>query len=205
MLSKNQTKRITSLKQKKYRLQERVFSVEGIKSVREFLTAGVAFEAIYSSSPDFIEKTSADFNIPVIAISDKQLEKITALKSPQQVLGLFKIPEQKPIKEVGITVALDDIRDPGNLGTIIRLCDWYGVTDLVCSEATVDCYNPKVVQATMGSLSRVQVHYTSLESFLQEEKRPVFGTFMDGTNLYRTTVIKDAIILWVMKPMVYRQ
>lgn len=195
MLSKNQTKRITSLKQKKYRLQERVFSVEGIKSVREFLTAGVAFEAIYSSSPDFIEKTSADFNIPVIAISDKQLEKITALKSPQQVLGLFKIPEQKPIKEVGITVALDDIRDPGNLGTIIRLCDWYGVTDLVCSEATVDCYNPKVVQATMGSLSRVQVHYTSLESFLQEEKRPVFGTFMDGTNLYRTTVIKDAIIL----------
>jgi len=195
VLSKNQTKRITSLKQKKYRQQEGVFCVEGTKSVLEFLNSDIKVEAIYSSSTNFIKKVATDFNIQVTQVSNTQLEKISSLKSAQQVLGLFKIPEQKTIKKTGITVALDDIRDPGNLGTIIRLCDWYGITDLVCSAATVDCYNPKVVQATMGSLSRIKVHYVSLESFLKKEQRPVFGTFMDGTNLYRTESVKDAVML----------
>jgi len=195
VLSKNQTKRITSLKQKKYRQQEGVFCVEGIKSILEFLIADIEVEAIFSSNIDFIDKVSTNFDIQITEVSNVQLGKISSFKTPQQVLGLFKIPKQKAIKEMGVTVALDDLRDPGNLGTIIRLCDWYGISDLVCSETTVDCYNPKVVQATMGSLSRIRVHYVSLESFLKKEKRPIFGTFMKGSNLYQEELISNAVLL----------
>jgi TrmH family RNA methyltransferase len=110
-------------------------------------------------------------------------------------LAVFKIPKAKEMVEKGLIVALDDVRDPGNLGTIIRLCDWFGIETLFCSEESVDIYNPKVVQATMGSISRVNVVYGNLETFLSQTKLPIFGTFMDGNNIYQEELPKEGIII----------
>ena len=107
----------------------------------------------------------------------------------------FRIPEEKPVVESGLILALDDIRDPGNLGTILRLSDWFGISHVVCSNETVDIYNPKVVQATMGSITRVNVIYTDLEAFLDQTELPVFGTFMDGANIYEQKLPENGIIV----------
>jgi TrmH family RNA methyltransferase len=108
---------------------------------------------------------------------------------------LFKIPKDKPKSNSGLIIALDDIRDPGNLGTIIRLCDWFGVEQIVCSEQTVDVYNPKVVQATMGSISRVNISYLDLEKYLKRHNLPIFGTFMDGKNVYKEELPQEGILV----------
>ena len=131
----------------------------------------------------------------VHAISEVELKKISALTTPNTCLAVFKIPKVKEMVEKGLIVALDDVRDPGNLGTIIRLCDWFGIETLFCSEESVDIYNPKVVQATMGSISRVNVVYGNLETFLSQTKLPVFGTFMDGKNIYQEELPKEGIII----------
>ena len=117
------------------------------------------------------------------------------MNTPNNCLAIFKIPKEKPILEEGLMVALDDIRDPGNLGTILRLCDWFGISQLVCSEQTVDIYNPKVVQATMGSIARVTVNYLNLNAFIEKTTLPVFGTFMDGKNIYGENLPKEGIIV----------
>ena len=129
-------------------------------------------------------------------ISEGDLNKISALANPNNCLAIFKMPKPKSIIDKGLIVALDDIRDPGNLGTIMRLCDWFGIEQLVCSENSVDVYNPKVVQATMGSISRVNVNYIDLESFLQKTKLPVFGTFMDGTIIYKELLPEEGIVVF---------
>ena len=131
----------------------------------------------------------------VHAITEAELKKISALTTPNTCLAVFKIPKAKEMVEKGLIVALDDVRDPGNLGTIIRLCDWFGIETLFCSEESVDIYNPKVVQATMGSISRVNVVYGNLEAFLLQTKLPVFGTFMDGKNIYQEKLPKEGIII----------
>ena len=131
----------------------------------------------------------------VYAISESELQKISALTTPNTCLALFKIPAAVSFEEKGLIVALDDVRDPGNLGTIIRLCDWFGIKTLFCSEESVDVYNPKVVQATMGSISRVNIVYGNLEHLLSETKLPVFGTFMNGKNIYNETLPKEGIIV----------
>lgn len=110
-------------------------------------------------------------------------------------MAVFKIPKEKQILTTGLIVALDSIRDPGNLGTILRLCDWFGIQQLICSKETVDIYNPKVVQATMGSLARVQVSYVDLYHFLAQTAIPIFGTFMEGANIYRTNLPQEGIIV----------
>jgi TrmH family RNA methyltransferase len=110
-------------------------------------------------------------------------------------LAVFKIPKAKEMNKSGLILALDDVRDPGNLGTIIRLCDWFDIETLFCSDETVDIYNPKVVQATMGSISRVNVVYGDLENFLVKTKLTVFGTFMDGKNIYQESLPKEGIIV----------
>src|SRR5690606_4682794 len=109
---------------------------------------------------------------------------ISALSTPNNCLAVFRIPEEKRVETSGLIIALDNVRDPGNMGTILRLCDWFGVTQLVCSEETVDIYNPKVVQATMGSISRVNATYLDLENFIKNSTLPIYGTFMDGENIY---------------------
>ncbi|MEL0457509.1 RNA methyltransferase [Flavobacteriaceae bacterium SZ-1-7] len=189
MLSKNQIKLITSLNQKKYRQQHGLFVAEGVKTIKELLQSNLQLHALY---------TTAAFNIDAkdeVLISEKDLKRISFLKTPNTALAIFKIPAAKPIEDNALIVALDAVRDPGNLGTIIRLCDWFGVKDLVCSNETVDCYNPKVVQATMGSITRVNISYLDLKTFLMTNKSPVFGAFMEGENVYPKQLPQNAVLV----------
>ncbi|MEC8682191.1 MAG: TrmH family RNA methyltransferase, partial [Bacteroidota bacterium] len=178
MVSKSQIKLITSLSQKKYRQQHGLFVVEGIKGIQEFLDSHYTLHSLYALK-GYFEAQNA------IEIAEAALKKISFLKTPQKALAVFEIPKLSSEKEAGFQLVLDDVRDPGNLGTLIRLCDWYGIKTLVCSQQTVDCFNPKVVQATMGSLTRVKVHYTNLDTYLSGQTLPVYGAFMDGENVYR--------------------
>lgn len=191
MVSKNQIKLITSLQQKKYRKQEQLFFAEGVKVVQELLHSNFELQDLFTIKQDFLTVPKDK----VHAISEAELKKISALTTPNTCLAVFKIPKAKEMVEKGLIVALDDVRDPGNLGTIIRLCDWFGIETLFCSEESVDIYNPKVVQATMGSISRVNVVYGNLEAFLSQTKLPVFGTFMDGKNIYQEELPKEGIII----------
>ena len=191
MVSKNQIKLITSLQQKKYRKQEQLFFAEGVKVVQELLHSNFELQDLFTTKQDFLTVPKNK----VHAISEVELKKISALTTPNTCLAVFKIPKVKEMVEKGLIVALDDVRDPGNLGTIIRLCDWFGIETLFCSEESVDIYNPKVVQATMGSISRVNVVYGNLETFLSQTKLPIFGTFMDGKNIYQEELPKEGIII----------
>ncbi|WP_299228549.1 RNA methyltransferase [uncultured Psychroserpens sp.] len=186
-ITKNEIKLIRALQQKKVRNQEQLFIVEGIKGVREFLNSHFELYKLFS--------TESIFDIDTTLISEQDLQKISALKSPNTTLAIFRKPMEQPIRESGLLIALDDVRDPGNLGTIIRLCDWYGIEHLICSLETVDCYNSKVVQATMGSLTRVYVHYINLGDFLKQTKLNVFGTFMNGDNIYSETLPNEGVII----------
>lgn len=191
MVSKNQIKLITSLQQKKYRKQEQLFFAEGVKVVQELLNSNFELQDLFTTKQDFLTVSKNK----VHAISEAELKKISALTTPNTCLAVFKIPKAKEMIEKGLIVVLDDVRDPGNLGTIIRLCDWFGIETLFCTEESVDIYNPKVVQATMGSISRVNVVYGNLESFLSQTKLPVFGTFMDGKNIYQEKLPKEGVII----------
>ncbi len=191
MVSKNQIKLITSLQQKKYRKQHELFFAEGIKVIQELLNSN--FELYHLYSVDAIFDTLPQNKVTLI--SEAELKKISALTTPNTCLALFRIPEEKPVVESGLILALDDIRDPGNLGTILRLSDWFGISHVVCSNETVDIYNPKVVQATMGSITRVNAVYTDLEAFLEKTELPVFGTFMDGANIYEQKLPENGIIV----------
>ncbi len=196
VVSKNTIKRITSLGQKKYRQRERVFVAEGIKVVHELLHSDLELVELYAEDVSAFAKALQNKNQAIVEeVSAAELKKITFLKTAQKAVATFRMPEAAQLDRSGLTLLLDDVRDPGNLGTIIRLCDWFGIKQLVCSIGTVDCYNPKVVQATMGSLTRVDVVYTSLEEYLENDSRKVFGTFMDGTNVYTTSLPAEGIII----------
>ena len=191
MLSKNQLKFIRSLKKKKFRQTHQLFLAEGIKVVEELIKSPFIVHQLYAT-----ESYSNTLNVlDIQRISDKELGLVSDFSSPNQILGIFEIPKSKDLAKEGITVVLDEINDPGNLGTIIRLCDWFGVSQLVCSENTVDCYNQKVVQASMGSLTRVSVNYVDLVSFLTNEKRTIYGTFLKGENIYSSKLEKNAVIV----------
>ena len=191
MVSKNQIKLITSLQQKKFRNEEKLFFAEGLKVIQELLNSNFELQHLFTTQNDFDAVASFQKTI----ITDSELKKISALANANSCLAVFKIPKSKPIVPKGIILVLDDIRDPGNLGTVLRLCDWYGIEQLICSPSTVDIYNPKVVQATMGSISRVNVNYIDLDLFLKETTLPIFGTFMDGQNIYKETLPKQGIII----------
>jgi TrmH family RNA methyltransferase len=191
MVSKNQIKLITSLQQKKYRTVNKLFFAEGVKVIQELLDSNFELEHLYSTQNDFEAVVTSKKSL----IHDTDLRKISALATANTCLAVFKIPLEKKINETGLIVALDSIRDPGNLGTILRLCDWFGVNEIVCSKETVDLYNPKVVQATMGSIARVNVSYVDLNFFISATDLPVFGTFMDGTNIYKTTLPQEGIVV----------
>ena len=191
MLSKNQVKLIQKLHQKKYRNELNLFIVEGKKSINEFLQAGytpqllIATEAFTASVPQHL----------ITSVSKDELRKVSTLQNPDEGLAVFEQPKHKGILQEGVIVALDNVQDPGNLGTIIRLCDWFGVETLLCNTQTVDCYNPKVVQATMGSLTRVAVHYLDLAAFLTTTALPVYTMDLEGENLYTATFPKDCILI----------
>lgn len=191
MLSKNQIKLITSLRQKKYRLQHQLFVVEGKKAILEFLNSKLQLSQLFTTTLEFDVS-----DVLQTTITPKELNTISFLKTPNVALAVFEISKPKPMDFSNLIVALDDVRDPGNLGTIIRLCDWFGVKDLVCNLKTVDCCNPKVIQATMGSITRVNVSYLDLESFLSAQKgMQKFGAFIDGETIYNLKLPNSGILV----------
>ncbi len=190
MLSKSTISFLTSLSQKKYRDLHGLFVAEGQKLVSE-LRSRMKPHAVYTT----------DKGIDGEQISEAEMKKISFLKTPSPVLGVFRIPQNEapalPQKNE-LVLALDGVQDPGNLGTIIRLCDWFGIGTLLCSPNTADCYNPKVVQATMGAIAHVRVAYAALPDFLQKAAAsgiPVYGTFLEGKNIYTENINNQGIIV----------
>lgn len=200
MLSKSQISLLKSLQHKKDRTEHGLFLVEGYKSVIEFINSQYHIEAIYctaSFNPKVL-KLSQKINLSEISVSD--MEKISSLKAPQEIAALVKIPVWPPLNNAKLkqkfSIVLDGIQDPGNMGTIIRTADWFGIHDIICSEDTVDAYNPKVVQASMGSLSRINVHYTTLTAVLPQIGLPVFGAMLNGENIYHTDFGAEGLIVF---------
>lgn len=199
MLSKSQVSFLKSLQQKKFRSEHGVFLVEGHKSVNEFIDSDYQIETIYHTYnfETNLLKLSRKINFQGISLND--LEKISSLKTPQDVMAQVKIPSwptlNNAILQKKFSIVLDGIQDPGNMGTIIRTADWFGIKNIICSTDTVDVYNPKVVQATMGSLARINIYYTDLEVFLTKIQLPVFGAMLDGSNIYATDFGSEGLIV----------
>jgi len=191
MLSKNQVKLIQKLQQKKYRNELNLFIVEGKKSIVEFLQAGYRLELLIATE---VFATALNGQ-PITLVSKEELRKVSSFKNPDEGLAIFHQRQHKGILQEGVILALDNVQDPGNLGTLIRLCDWFGIETLICNSQTVDCYNPKVVQATMGSLTRVAVHYVDLAGFLATCALPLYAMDLDGENLYTTEFPEDCVLI----------
>ena len=189
MISKSQIKLIRSLQQKKYRSKLKLFVAEGPKVINELLTAKFKLHSLYVTVEDLFTDVNSEI------ISDEEISKISFLKNANNSVAVFTIPEQKKPKKEGITLLLDSIRDPGNLGTIIRLSDWFNVSNIICSSDSVDCFNPKVIQATMGSISRVSISYCDLTKYLSLNDLPVYAGTMDGKNIYKEKLPENAIVI----------
>ena len=195
MISKNQIKLIRSLELKKNRRRENLFVAEGPKVVGDLLQAGYVPHSIFSTT----ERPDAQL------ITEEELRRISFLQHPQEVLALFHIPEQSSDnihqtsairhQPSSLALALDGVQDPGNVGTIIRIADWFGIDTIYCSPDTADVYNPKVVQATMGSLAHVHIIYCDLLELFAHCQCPVYGTLLDGKNIYEQPLSADGIIV----------
>ena len=189
MITKNQIKLIRSLSQKKNRKKHKLFVAEGSKVVDELLASNLELDSIYSIETKY-EEYGCFFKI-----STEKLSMISNLKTPNNVLAVFKIPRLKDIDFSKNIVALENISDPGNLGSIIRLCDWFGIDDLICSLDTVDCYNPKVIQATMGSISRVNITYYDFNLLIKKSNNLVLAD-LNGTTIKNYNFKKNQIIFF---------
>ena len=195
MISKNQIKFIKQLELKKYRQREGLFVAEGPKVVGDLMTR-YRPTAVYATD-DYTPPGAAE----VQRISDDELRKVSFLQHPQQVVALFPLPSHQmlpsSVSTTELTLALDGVQDPGNLGTIIRIADWFGINRIVCSEETADAWNPKVVQATMGSIARVDISYTDLPAWIdqQPEGTPVYGTLLDGDDIYAQELSEGGVII----------
>jgi TrmH family RNA methyltransferase len=199
MLSKSQISFIKSLHQKKYRKESGIFIIEGIKSITEFINSKYQINSIYYTAACFSLLPKNNPNIQLFEVTDTELAKISTLQTPQGKLALVNIPVQQKIDSKSLrnlfSLVLDDIQDPGNFGTIIRTADWFGIKNIICSGNTVELYNPKTVQATMGSLCRINIFYTNLDSFFRDNTLPIFGALLDGNNIYKTQWGKEGLIL----------
>lgn len=187
MISKNQQKLIRGLELKKFRRREQLFVAEGPKVVGDLVKAGYTPQALFSTT----EQPGAQL------VTEDELRHISFLQHPQQVLALFPLPEpelEQP-QPGSLYLALDGVQDPGNLGTIIRLADWFGIGTIYCSEDTADAWAPKVVQATMGSIARVKVIYTNLGDLLDNTTLPIYGTLLDGNDIYQEKLTAEGIIV----------
>jgi TrmH family RNA methyltransferase len=202
MLSKNQIKHLTSLRQKKYREENGQFIAEGSKTVTDLLESNFNVLSIYAL-PGWIKENDLllqNHNGGVFPVTEGELSRISNLTTPNQVLAQIEIHThtfETAKLEHELVLVLDDISDPGNLGTIIRIADWFGINYIICSEFSVDVYNPKVIQATMGSVSRVNVHYAYLGGFLKELPftPKVYGTMLEGENIYETDLSPEGFII----------
>lgn len=200
-ISKNQMKLVRSLRQKKYRESEGLFVAEGIKCVTDLLRRFPA-EYVVSCRADLSGLLPQE---KVLEATEKEVEQLSSLQTPQGVIGVFRLPKE-PFDQAEMlalcrkdtVLVLDGIQDPGNMGTIIRTADWFGIRHIVCSPATADAYNPKTVQATMGALARVHVHYTALQPFLSAVRAnslPVYGTLLDGKNIYTQPIENKGVLV----------
>lgn len=180
MLTAHKIKILQSLDKKKFRQKYNLFLVEGNKTIKEIPTSHYLINEIYSINPSELSLG----NLNATEISPAELKKISFLQHPKDSVAVCELREEFVETENGVQLILDGIQDPGNLGTIIRLADWFGISQIICSEDTVDFYNPKVIQASMGSFLRVNIVYQALEKYLTENQKPVIGTDMDGTSFY---------------------
>ena len=199
MLSKNLIKLVRSLDKKKFRKESNLFIAEGEKIVNDLIDSGIKCYKLITTEK-YIPKQKNKQGIEIITVSDDELKKVSFLKSPQGIVGLFyqknNIPNTQTPKQE-LCLALDDIQDPGNLGTIIRIADWFGIENIYCSIGTADVYNPKTVQATMGALARVNIHYVELPQYLAslEKSIPIYGTFLSGKNIYEHPLSPNGVIV----------
>lgn len=204
MLSKNKIKFINSLKKKKYRNESGLFLAEGAKLVNEILSSGFQVPLI-CATPEWMNssKLKDQANIKeLISITQRELNRISTQKNPNQVLAVVEQPAHKMVEEEltsNLSIILDAVNDPGNLGSIIRIGDWFGIYNLICSHSTVDVYNPKVIQSTMGSICRVKVHYRDLEEVLSKYHNitdfNIYGSFLRGDNIYKTELSDKGFIV----------
>jgi RNA methyltransferase, TrmH family len=193
MLSKNEIKYIQSLCQKKQRTAERLFIVEGVKLVKELIDANYPVKNIYA-----LEEWDAPMTaIPITRISEVELERISSLQTPNQVLAVVKQlePIGEPLLKGNLTLMLDGIQDPGNLGTLIRIADWFGINQIIASEDTVELYNPKVIQSTMGSFLRVKIWYKDITTVLNQQQVPVYGALLEGESIHKTNPSSEGVLL----------
>ncbi len=199
MISQNRIKLINSLSKKKFRDINHLFIAEGEKLVKDLYQSGIKLKWIYCLD-EWIENHTEIKGNEIIRTSNQYLKKISQLKTPPPVIAICEIPQYN-ISKINfshlLTIVLDDIQDPGNMGTIIRLADWFGIENIICSKDTVDAYNPKVIQATMGAIASVKVHYTDLVNFFNQEKNntPIFGTFLDGDDIYNQKLSENGFIV----------
>jgi len=190
VISKNQIKFIKSLSLKKNRVISQLFVAEGEKIVNELLSSKFEIEQIYATKQ--FSAINSDQISSIKLVSNEELSRISNLTSPNNVLAIVRVCQQEFDNNTGISLVLDDVNDPGNLGTIIRMCDWFGVTKLICSKNTVDCYNPKVVQSAMGSLFRVNITYLDLATYLTNIDTPIYGAYMNGGDVKGQEIPKQA-------------
>lgn len=197
MVSKSQIRFIRSLNHKKERRDTGCFLAEGNKLVEDTLPYFIC--PLLIATPEWMSAHPEAKAEEKICVSQAEIDRISLLKNPQEVLAIYRIPafdfpENTPAKQ--LVLALDTIQDPGNLGTIVRLADWYGIEHILCSPETADLYNPKTVQATMGALSRVKVHYLNLPEYFSTVKNiPVYGTFINGNNIYESELTRNGILI----------
>ncbi len=195
MLSRNEVKYIQSLCHKKQRQQEGVFIAEGPKIIKEILLSDYRIIKIYAIQAEAEHYSTSHSN--VVAITENELKNISVLQTPNKVLAL--VEQKKEEEQIDLhnqwTLMLDDIQDPGNFGTIIRIADWFGIKNIICSNGTADLYNPKVIQSTMGSFTHVNIFYKDLKSFLQNNVIAVYGAVLNGTNIFSVNKNKEGIVL----------
>lgn len=196
MLSKNQIKQINALSQKKQRDEQSVFVAEGPKLVSVLLKSFRCKELFYVSGCELDTPKNANKQM----VTADELKKISSLVTPQQCLAIFEKPIysiESNVFETELSLVLDDVQDPGNLGTIIRIADWFGIKNIFCSLHTADVYNPKTIQATMGALAKVKIHYVDIVEFLKQlpQDIPIYGTFMDGTDIYTQALENKGLII----------
>lgn len=198
MISKATSKFINSLQLKKYRYEHKKFCIEGKKNIEELLQSDFKIEKLYLTEEAFSSVVISDDRKDCVEITTQnQIEKCSSYKSNNFGIAIVHIPSGDigPSEGDGFIVALDFIQDPGNLGTIIRACDWYGVKSIICSKNTVDCYSSKVVSSTMGAIFRVQIQYLDLEEYFEKSELPVYGAVLGGNNLHEQSSIDKGILL----------
>jgi TrmH family RNA methyltransferase len=199
MLSKALLKQITSLELRKYRKESGLFIAEGGKTVTDLIKAGMTAEKIIATQ-EWLSTNKIPGKQMIVEATEEELKRASFLRTPQGVIGIFK----QPLHEIEHTaphgrlcLALDNVQDPGNLGTIIRIADWFGIEEIFCSIGSADAYNPKTIQATMGAIARVKVHYVDLPGFIASlgDSTPVYGTFLNGDDIYNNELTSNGLIV----------